>query len=349
MSNYLVKPWRQIYLNQIWDSGLPEYLFRNKTHLLSIIRQYRAHFNSEVYCVYSDEASIALLFVEPVFLDKKTLNGYLIPLKTFQQDNRDIKDVLIEVGAQYYLNNQDFEQLVLHYPDAKKKVIPGNEHAMFLGDSIYPNALLSLPFAAADFIAENFIIFKFFEHHIVVTVLDNYIVQVNFLKPNNNVFEPELKKALTKGCFLNDDGMIESNRDIIRLYSHTKRLDPELEIKIIEQFSEYFSGKRQTFDLPYKIIKATEFQKAVWQILEEIPYGTVLSYVEVAERLTHKREEAVHYARAVGSACGRNPIGIIIPCHRVIGNDRSLTGFAGGTKLKGALLDLEFLNRIGGN
>lgn len=349
MSEIKVKPWRQKNLNQIWDAGLPEFLFRNKTHLLSIVRQYRLHFDSEVFSVHVDQVAIALLFVEPVFLDERTLNGYLIPTKLFPNTKTAPNNLMQIIGTEYYSYNQKFEQLVLYFPDANKKIIPGNETAMFLGQSTYPNALSAVPFAAADFLDENFILFRFHNSYIVVTVIDNYITQIYFLSLENKDFEPALKKSLVKSCFLNDEGYIASNREVIKLYSKTKRLDSDLEVKILEQFSNYLTGKSKQFDLPYKVTTGTEFQKEVWNILKDIPYGNVLSYVEVAERLENRKNDAKNYARAVGSACGKNPLGIIIPCHRVIGNDRSLTGFAGGIELKGRLLDLEFFNRIGGN
>ena len=103
----------------------------------------------------------------------------------------------------------------------------------------------------------------------------------------------------------------------------------------IEQLHEYFAGERKTFSLTL-IPEGTEFQKAVWSELQKIPYGETISYKELAERIG--KPKAV---RAVGAANGANPIPIIIPCHRVIGNDGSLTGFGGGLPLKKRLLELE--------
>jgi len=101
------------------------------------------------------------------------------------------------------------------------------------------------------------------------------------------------------------------------------------------QLREYFSGKRTVFDIPLAP-EGTEFRKLVWQQLAKIPYGQTISYGEQARRLG--RPSA---ARAVGAANGKNPIGIIIPCHRVIGATGSLTGFAGGIESKRKLLALE--------
>ena len=104
------------------------------------------------------------------------------------------------------------------------------------------------------------------------------------------------------------------------------------------QLSEYFDGRRQDFDLPLNPT-GTEFQLQVLDELQRIPYGTTCSYSDIAERIG--RPKAV---RAVGAANGRNPIPVIIPCHRVIGASGDLTGFGGGLPTKEALLRLELEN-----
>lgn len=101
------------------------------------------------------------------------------------------------------------------------------------------------------------------------------------------------------------------------------------------QLGEYFSGTRTVFNLPLEP-RGTDFQKQVWQQLLKIPYGQHISYGEQARRLGRPKA-----SRAVGAANGKNPIGIIIPCHRVIGASGSLTGFAGGIEMKRQLLALE--------
>ncbi len=101
------------------------------------------------------------------------------------------------------------------------------------------------------------------------------------------------------------------------------------------QLREYFAGERTAFDLPLELA-GTAFQQEAWRALAEIPYGETVSYGEQARRLG--RPDAV---RAVGAANGRNPIPIVLPCHRVIGADGSLTGFGGGLEAKRRLLDLE--------
>ncbi len=110
--------------------------------------------------------------------------------------------------------------------------------------------------------------------------------------------------------------------------------EPVLEVAA-EQLREYFAGERTAFDLPLAL-DGTAFQQEAWRALADIPYGETVSYGEQAKRLG--RPDAV---RAVGAANGRNPIAIVLPCHRVIGADGSLTGFGGGLETKRRLLDLE--------
>jgi methylated-DNA-[protein]-cysteine S-methyltransferase len=108
--------------------------------------------------------------------------------------------------------------------------------------------------------------------------------------------------------------------------------------EVRRQLNEYFAGERKTFELPLKLT-GTEFQVQVLEELQRIPYGETKSYRDIAESIG--RPKAV---RAVGAANGRNPIPIIIPCHRVIGSHGELTGFGGGLATKEALLRLEAEN-----
>jgi len=105
--------------------------------------------------------------------------------------------------------------------------------------------------------------------------------------------------------------------------------------KAAEQLDEYFNGQRKVFDLPLKL-NGTKFQIDVWKALQKIPFGKTRSYGEIARAI--KNPKAV---RAVGMANNRNPIVIIVPCHRVIGHDGSLTGYGGGLELKRKLLEME--------
>lgn len=101
------------------------------------------------------------------------------------------------------------------------------------------------------------------------------------------------------------------------------------------QLAEYFAGERREFDLPLSLA-GTAFQQRVWEELARIPYGVTISYGELAARTGNPAA-----SRAVGLANGRNPVSIIVPCHRVIGADGSLTGYGGGLDRKRALLALE--------
>lgn len=101
------------------------------------------------------------------------------------------------------------------------------------------------------------------------------------------------------------------------------------------QLDEYFQGKRTPFSLPFKLT-GTPFQLAVWKELQNIPYGQTTSYKEIAQKINKPKAY-----RAVGMANNKNPLPIIIPCHRVIGSNGKLIGYAGGLKLKNYLLELE--------
>jgi methylated-DNA-[protein]-cysteine S-methyltransferase len=113
------------------------------------------------------------------------------------------------------------------------------------------------------------------------------------------------------------------------------RRDPGSFREAVAQLSAYFAGERTDFELPLRMA-GTPFQRSAWDALLTIPYGTTISYAEQARRIG--RPEA---PRAVGAANGRNPIAIIVPCHRVIGSGGTLTGYGGGLPLKQWLLNLE--------
>jgi methylated-DNA-[protein]-cysteine S-methyltransferase len=101
------------------------------------------------------------------------------------------------------------------------------------------------------------------------------------------------------------------------------------------QLEQYFAGDRTEFDLDLEL-DGTPFERRVWEEVRAIPYGETATYAEIAERIGSPKA-----CRAVGRANGRNPIAVIVPCHRVIGSDGTLTGYAGGIELKRTLLDLE--------
>lgn len=133
--------------------------------------------------------------------------------------------------------------------------------------------------------------------------------------------------------------ILADDNDIVNISFIQNKDEKENVNKIIEkcksQLEEYFNGKRKIFDVNYKI-EGTEFQRKVWNELLKIDYGITISYKEVAERIGNAKS-----VRAVANAIGKNRIGIIIPCHRVIGSNGTLTGYAGGLENKQKLLDIE--------
>jgi methylated-DNA-[protein]-cysteine S-methyltransferase len=141
------------------------------------------------------------------------------------------------------------------------------------------------------------------------------------------------------GCKL---GIAEEDGSICRIFFVTVKAPScfvERETPLIKkaagQIREYFEGKRKKFDLPLAP-HGTEFQVKVWKALQKIPYGKTISYGELAVIVGNPKA-----CRAVGMANNRNPIPVIIPCHRVIGKDGNLTGYAGGLELKKLLLEIE--------
>ena len=147
-------------------------------------------------------------------------------------------------------------------------------------------------------------------------------------------------------CVVGEDGAVvriefENGREAQKL---TRRLadsgvriveDSERTAEVRRQLEEYFAGERETFDLPLAP-KGTAFEKSVWNELSRIPYGETRSYAEIARAIGKPGA-----ARAVGRANGANPIPIVVPCHRVIGANGSLTGFGGGLEVKSLLLEIE--------
>jgi methylated-DNA-[protein]-cysteine S-methyltransferase len=123
--------------------------------------------------------------------------------------------------------------------------------------------------------------------------------------------------------------------DRVRLGVLSEKPDHPVLVETERQLGEYFAGDRRSFDVPLSFA-GTDFQKRVWAALLAIPFGETRSYGEIADQLGNPGA-----SRAVGAANGRNPISIIAPCHRVVGSNGKLTGFAGGLEAKAFLLDLE--------
>ena len=135
-------------------------------------------------------------------------------------------------------------------------------------------------------------------------------------------------------------GIRENNKSITDIYfskvdSNDNIEETALIKECFKQLKEYFDGSRVKFDLPLEV-KGTEFQKKVWNELLKIPYGQTKSYKDIAIAIENERA-----SRAVGMANNKNPIPIIIPCHRVIGSTGKLVGYAGGVNVKEKLLNIE--------
>jgi methylated-DNA-[protein]-cysteine S-methyltransferase len=138
-------------------------------------------------------------------------------------------------------------------------------------------------------------------------------------------------------------GIAENGFGITNIFLHNSKIPDDLQLKetellkeTINQLNDYFAGRRISFNLPLDFQSGTEFEKYVWMYLKTIPYGETRSYKEIAQLVGR-----VNAFRAVGSACKKNPIAIVIPCHRVIGSDGGLTGYGGGINIKQMLLSLE--------
>ena len=146
---------------------------------------------------------------------------------------------------------------------------------------------------------------------------------------------------------LGDIILAASDTGLLGLWFHNQRYLPDMQgwvqaprhplLRAAKaQLAEYFAGRRQQFELPLDLSRGTSFQQAVWQALLRIPAGNTTSYGALSQGLG--KPTAV---RAVGGAVGRNPLSIVVPCHRVLGSNGALTGYAGGLQRKSSLLKLE--------
>ena len=141
-------------------------------------------------------------------------------------------------------------------------------------------------------------------------------------------------KSLTGLWFVGQVNDAKDNRDI--------EIKDDLPIfgQVESWLESYFSGEQTLITIPLQP-KGTIFQERVWQILQEIPYGETMTYGEIAQIIAKEKGVATYSAQAVGQAVGKNPISILIPCHRVLGKNGALTGYAGGVHRKEQLLRIE--------
>ncbi|HHU28423.1 TPA: methylated-DNA--[protein]-cysteine S-methyltransferase [bacterium] len=149
-----------------------------------------------------------------------------------------------------------------------------------------------------------------------------------------------MKYVYYNDTIVGEVGVVEEDGYIIEVLVNEKIKDAEIKLtnliqETFDQLDDYFKGKRKEFDIKIKL-KGTSFQQKVWEELVRIPYGSTLSYKDIATKIGNMKA-----SRAVGRANNKNPIPIIVPCHRVIGKNGKLVGYAMGLEIKQMLLDLE--------
>ena len=162
---------------------------------------------------------------------------------------------------------------------------------------------------------------------------DTSIVQHSFQSPLGRIIMAATDKGLAGVWF---EGQRHLPEELVTGSSWPNDARHPVLQKTTRQLKDYFDGQRTHFDLPLDLSGGTAFQQAVWQVLLTIAPGETASYGDVSKRIGNPAA-----VRAVGAAVGRNPVSIIVPCHRVLGTNGSLTGYAGGLDRKTALLKLE--------
>lgn len=159
------------------------------------------------------------------------------------------------------------------------------------------------------------------------------LIQCRMDSPVGNLYLVASSKGL-RGIYFQKQSVLMASRSTKRTSSE-KALDV-----VVKQLTEYFQGKRKAFDLPLDL-EGTSFQKRVWRQLCTIPFGQTVAYADVARVIGNPKA-----FRAVGSANGKNPVCIIVPCHRVIASDGTIGGYSGGLHIKRKLLALESIRRF---
>ncbi|MCR1951112.1 MULTISPECIES: methylated-DNA--[protein]-cysteine S-methyltransferase [unclassified Clostridium] len=155
-----------------------------------------------------------------------------------------------------------------------------------------------------------------------------------------------MKSIFYYETIIGEIGIADNGKGITNIYIKDKlKIEKDIEVKetklikeAASQLNEYLSGSREDFSIPFDL-EGTEFQVKVWNELIKIPYGETRTYKEIAEKIGNPKA-----ARAIGMANNKNPILIMIPCHRVVGKNKSLVGYAGGLEMKEMLLEIEHKN-----
>lgn len=164
---------------------------------------------------------------------------------------------------------------------------------------------------------------------ITLTARQGYLVGLDWFQEKSTRYFGALN-------FINQPNGNKSNGSQLNIYRHQYELNIQLLNQTKKQLSEYFSGQRQAFDLPLDLSIGTAFQQKVWQALLQINHSNILSYAQLAKQIGHPTSY-----RACANANGKNPISLIVPCHRVIASDGSLGGYTGGVSIKQKLLQIE--------
>lgn len=174
-----------------------------------------------------------------------------------------------------------------------------------------------------EFSAKSTGAMKFFEHHLIIKTTNLFVTEISVVRDND-----------------------KAGTDIVNTADHISTDAFPILSYALEQLSKYLTGKLKSFDIKPETELSTEFQKNVWKHVMDIPYGQTASYEDIAKKTASDRHtaDAGLLTRAVGMALSKNPVMILIPCHRVIGKDGKLRGFAGGVDIKDSLLTHELTN-----
>ncbi len=189
-----------------------------------------------------------------------------------------------------------------------------------------------------------FIAWRFGYIALVTNRQGDKISRIEFVRRGRNMDDLIRSYALFYGLFDNNGHITEGLSDPV-LIAPPVGLQPHNSVLIEAsgQIIAYLNGDLHEFNFPYEVVEGTAFQKEVWEITRSIPYAHLFSYKDIASEIVNDEKKAVQLSRAVGQALGANPLPLCIPCHRVIGMNRDLTGFTGGVDIKDFLLNLEFL------
>lgn len=193
----------------------------------------------------------------------------------------------------------------------------------------------------------NFCFVPFTLGVVVVGGDNDKIDHIELLHYGDPVNNPFAKDVANHSGFLNDEGRLLPNTDkLYDLDDSAGEYLPSEVWKAYRELMEYFDKKRSSFTVRYDLSDATPFQRKVWEALTQISYGNMRSYEDIAKDIADTPKQARNLTRAVGAACSDNPYPVIIPCHRVIGKDGTLVGYAAGVDIKDFLLTHETFSYI---